>query len=333
MNHTAMNQTPTTHSPSHDQDPVDQDPVVQVDNLTVAYGARVAVHGVSFTVAAGQIVGLIGPNGAGKTSVAETVGGVRNAVTGGSVSVCGLDPLRDRAAVRPLIGMQLQESAFPSRAKVGELCDLYEAIYRAPGAADPLLTSYGLADRRRSFISSLSGGMRQRLALVLAQIGAVRLVILDELTTGLDPEQRRGTWRSVRALADRGVAVLLTSHYMDEVEALCSRVAILNEGRMVAYDSPARITVQRGGPATFTVDVGHDAVAREKLDRLGLNPLSTPTNDDPTTETVRLTGRFPEDYNRIVEAVSAAGLPPSAVTHRAPTFEDAYLGLVGAREE
>ncbi|MBS2963477.1 ABC transporter ATP-binding protein [Actinocrinis puniceicyclus] len=318
---------------SHDSAVADQgqEPVVRVERLTIAYGARTAVSEVSFTVAAGQIVGLVGPNGAGKTSVAETVGGIRDAVAGGSVSVCGLDPLRDRAAVRSLIGMQLQESSFPSRTKVGELCDLYEAIYHAPAAADGLLASYGLADRRRSFISSLSGGMRQRLALVLAQIGAVRLVILDELTTGLDPEQRRGTWRSVRELAERGVAVLLTSHYMDEVEALCSKVVVLREGRTVAYDSPARITVQHGGPATFTVDVGRDGAAREKLDRLGLRRVAAPA---PTREgTAVLTGSFPEDYNRIIEAVSAVGLPPSAVTHRAPTFEDAYLGLVAAQEE
>jgi ABC-2 type transport system ATP-binding protein len=228
--------------------------------------------------------------------------------------------------------MQLQESAFPSRAKVGELCDLYEAIYRAPGAAGPLLAKYGIGDRRGSQITSLSGGMRQRLALVLAQIGAVRLVILDELTTGLDPEQRRETWKSVRDLAERGVAVLLTSHYMDEVEALCTRVGVLREGEMVAFDSPARITAEHGGPATFSIALpdGADQKAADKVRGLGLRELQRGTSAAAAASgTLLFAGTFPDDYNSIVEAVTAAGLPPSTVSHRAPTFEDAYLRLVG----
>jgi ABC-2 type transport system ATP-binding protein len=303
------------------------DPVVRVEGLTVAYGRFVAVRDVSFTDGAGEIVGLVGPNGAGKTTVAETVGGLRDAIAGGSVSVCGFDPRRERKAISRLVGMQLQESSFPSRAKVGELCDLYEAIYGAPGGTESLLQAYGLADRRGSMISALSGGMRQRLALVLAQIGDVKLVILDELTTGLDPEQRRGTWRSVLELAARGVAVLLTSHFMDEVETLCSRVGVLRDGELVAYDSPAHITAEHGGAATFTVDLATpdpDDRALAALHGLGLPrlPATVPGR-------VNLAGRFPEDYNRIVEAAAAAGLPASSVSHRAPTLEDAYLALVG----
>lgn len=297
--------------------------VVAVRRLSITYGSFAAVIDVSFSVAAGQIVGLVGPNGAGKTSIVETVGGLRNAVAGGSVSVFGHDPQRDRKAVSPLIGMQLQDSLFPSRARVSELCEVYEAIYHAPRSAGRLLRKFGLADRRHSLISSLSGGMRQRLALVLSQIGNVRLVILDELTTGLDPEQRRETWRSVLDLAHRGVAVLLTSHYMDEIEALCSQVGVLREGHMVVFDSPSHITARYGGMAIFSVDIDRTSPVYAQVCRLGLRQLPPSSRGD-----VCFAGVFPQDYNRIVQVVMAAGKPASIVGHKSPTFEDAYLRLV-----
>ncbi|MFE2726810.1 ABC transporter ATP-binding protein [Kitasatospora sp. NPDC059327] len=304
----------------------DDEVVARVEHLTVAYGPLVAVRDVSFRVSAGEILGLVGPNGSGKTSVVESVAGLRGAVRGGSVTVLGLDPHRDRDRVGPLVGVQLQESQFPSRTRVGELCDLYEAIYRAPGAAAALLETFGLADRRRSLVADLSGGMRQRLALALAQIGAVRLVVLDELTTGLDPEQRRATWSAVLDLAARGVAVLLTSHHMDEVEALCGRVAVLRAGELLALDTPARLTAAHGGPATFSVDLGGTGADRpplDALDRLGLERRPAAAG-----RCLELTGSFPEDYNRVVRVLADAGLPASIVSHRAPTFEDAYLRLV-----
>ncbi|WP_441247888.1 ABC transporter ATP-binding protein [Kitasatospora sp. McL0602] len=300
--------------------------VLDVDRLTITYGSLTAAREISFQVAAGEIVGLVGPNGAGKTSIVESVGGLRRAVTGGSISLCGVDPQRDRKAVGHLVGMQLQESLFPSRARVGELCDLYEAIYRAPGAAHALLETFGLADRRRSLISTLSGGQRQRLALALAQTGDVRLVVLDELTTGLDPRGRRDTWSCVLDLAARGVAVLLTSHDMEEVETLCARVGVLRSGELLAFDTPARLTAAHGGQAAFRVDLdstGPDADLAHQLDCLGLakRPSTVPRR-------LNYTGRFPEDFNRLTDLVRAAGLPASAVQHRSPAFEDAYLGLV-----
>lgn len=306
----------------------ERETVVHADRLTIAYGGFTAVREVSFRIHPGEVFGLIGPNGAGKTSVAEAVGGLRP-VRAGTVTVCGRDPRRDRGAVTRLLGMQLQESQFPSRARVGELCDLYEAIYRAPGSAAALLEAFGLADRRRSMIADLSGGMRQRLALALAQIGDARLVVLDELTTGLDPHQRRETWRSVLQLAARGVAVLLTSHAMDEVEALCGRVGVLRSGELVALDTPARLTEAHAGPSTFTVDLGAPGGARpagieERLDGLGLTRLpGTPGRPE-------FTGSHPADYDRLVRLLAQAGLPPSAVSLRTPNFEDAYLRLVGA---
>ncbi|MEU6238937.1 ABC transporter ATP-binding protein [Kitasatospora sp. NPDC047058] len=327
----------------------DDGAVVRVDRLTVTYGAFTAVRDVSFRIPPGEVFGLVGPNGAGKTSIVEAVGGLHRPARDGAVSVCGHDPRTDREAVTRLVGMQLQESQFPSRARVGELCELYEAIYRAPGASTALLESFGLADRRRSLIADLSGGMRQRLALALAQIGDVRLVILDELTTGLDPHQRRETWRSVLDLAARGVAVLLTSHAMDEVEALCGRVGVLRAGELVALDPPARLTEAHAGPSAFSVDLravadagGPGAGAKGadgkgageigaggielRLDGLGLTRLPG------APDRLEYAGAFPADYDRIVRLLADAGLPPSAVSRRTPTFEDAYLNLVGGTE-
>ncbi|MFD0275587.1 ABC transporter ATP-binding protein [Kitasatospora sp. NPDC127111] len=323
----------TGNQPSADptEAAADDGAVVRVDRLTVTYGAFTAVRDVSFRIPPGEVFGLVGPNGAGKTSIVEAVGGLRRPARDGAISVCGHDPRTDREAVTRLVGMQLQESQFPSRARVGELCELYEAIYRAPGASTALLESFGLADRRRGLIADLSGGMRQRLALALAQIGDVRLVILDELTTGLDPHQRRETWRSVLDLAARGVAVLLTSHAMDEVEALCDRVGVLRAGELVALDPPARLTEAHAGPSTFSIDLravadgGGRAAGgvEERLDALGLSRL--PGGPDR----LEFTGAFPADYDRIVRLLADAGLPPSAVSRRTPTFEDAYLNLVG----
>jgi len=317
------------HYPAAHRATSDSPAAVDVRGLSITYGSLTAVREVSFSVAVGQIAGLVGPNGAGKTSIVASVGGLRDSITAGSISVFGRDPLRDRKTVSRMVGMQLQDSSFPSRARVSELCELYEAIYNAPGSATMLLQQFGIADRGNSLISALSGGLRQRLALVLAQVGDVRLVILDELTTGLDPEHRRATWESVLDLARRGVAVLLTSHYMDEIEALCSYVGVLREGQLIAFDTPARITAAYGGPATFSVAIDRTDPLFPKLLKLGLRELP-----DAAPGHVDFTGAFPDDYNLIVPAVMSAGKPASIVKYRTPTFEDAYLRLVhGAEKE
>ena len=300
-------------------------PVVQVSDLSLAYGPTPLVRHVSFEVAAGEIVGLVGPNGAGKTSIVESVAGLRQATTGGTIRVCGIDPLEDRARMSSLVGIQLQESAFPSRARVGELCDLYERLYSRPGATRKLLKDFGLDDRRRSFITSLSGGMKQRLALVLAQVGDVRLVILDELTTGLDPEQRRSTWKMVRDLAGTGVAVLLTSHNMDEVETLCSRVGVLLAGSLKAYGSPIELVTQYGGGTRFSVDLrGQPSTASDSAISFGFE-----LGEGERPGFYCFYGQLPEDYNRILSWMTDLGLGSQLVTFKSQNFEDAYLQLVG----
>ncbi|MEH1011965.1 ABC transporter ATP-binding protein [Micromonospora sp. CPCC 206060] len=213
-------------------------PVIEVTNLHKRYGDRIAVHDVSFRVERGEIFGILGPNGAGKTTTVECVAGLR-VPDGGGVSVLGLDPRRDAARLRHRVGVQLQESQLPDRIRVREALDLYASFYRAPADRDRLLADLGLANQRNSAYRSLSGGQKQRLSIALALVGNPEVAILDELTTGLDPQGRLETWELVEQVRDRGVTVLLVTHLMAEAERLCDRIAVIDAGRVVAIDTPA----------------------------------------------------------------------------------------------
>ncbi|MDT3442013.1 MULTISPECIES: ABC transporter ATP-binding protein [unclassified Pseudofrankia] len=219
-------------------------PVVMVRGLRKAYGERVVVDDVDLDVAAGEVVGLIGANGAGKTTTVECVQGLRRP-DAGTVRVLGLDPVRHADRVRRWVGSQLQDSALPDRLRVHEAVELF-ATGRARPAGE-LLDQFGLAERRRSAFASLSGGERQRLFLVLALLNRPRLVILDELTQGLDPAARRGVWSAVRQLRDEGTTVLLVTHELDEAEALCDRVVAMRRGRVLDAGPPARLVDRHAG--------------------------------------------------------------------------------------
>jgi ABC-2 type transport system ATP-binding protein len=183
------------------------------------------------------VLGVLGPNGAGKTTTVECVAGLRTP-DGGTVRVLGLDPATDAAAVRQRVGIQLQSATLPSRMRVQEAMDVFAAAY--PRHADPgvLLADWGLAEHRRQEFATLSGGQRQRLFIALALLGEPEVVVLDELTTGLDPAARRDTWTLVRSLRRQGTTVLLVTHAMDEAEALCDRVVVVAGGRLVAEGTP-----------------------------------------------------------------------------------------------
>jgi ABC-2 type transport system ATP-binding protein len=232
--------------------------VIEVDNLRKRYGSHVAVADVSFQVAQGEIFGLLGRNGAGKTTTVECLQGLRRA-DGGRVRVLGLDPQRHTQQLRRRIGCQLQEAALPDRLKVWEALDLFASL--APGGRDwrVLIDQWGLADKRTASFASLSGGQRQRLFVALALVNDPEVVFLDELTQGLDPAARRVAWGLIRAIQDRGATVVLVTHYMDEAEQLCDRIAVVDEGRVVATDTPQGLIARFGGPVriSFTAD-GHD---------------------------------------------------------------------------
>ena len=228
-------------------DPTLAETVVTVRGLTKSYGGRVVVDALDLDVGAGEVVGLIGANGAGKTTTVECLQGLRRP-DAGHVRVLGLDPVRDAQRLRPQIGSQLQSSGLPDRLRVGEAVTLFSG-QRAVGA-DRLLEQFGLAHRRRSPFAGLSGGERQRLFLVLALLNQPRLVILDELTQGLDPAARREVWSAVAQLRGAGTTVLLVTHELDEAEALCERVVAMRDGRILDQGTPAELVARHAGEST-----------------------------------------------------------------------------------
>jgi ABC-2 type transport system ATP-binding protein len=225
-------------------------PVIDVSQLRKAYGARRVLEDVSFSVERGEIFGIVGPNGAGKTTTVESIAGIRTP-DAGTITVLGLDPRRQRDTLRTRLGVQLQSGDLPDKMRVGEALSLYASFYRNPADPAKLLAEFGLDGHRKTPYGKLSGGLKQRVSIALALIGNPEVAILDELTTGLDPHARRETWRTVSQIRDRGVTVLLVTHYMDEAERLCDRIAVINDGRVAALDTPAGIRALAGPDASL----------------------------------------------------------------------------------
>jgi ABC-2 type transport system ATP-binding protein len=217
--------------------------IIEVEKLRKRYGETVAVSDVSFTVDRGEIFGILGPNGAGKTTTVESIAGLRRP-DGGRIEVLGRAP--GDPELRRLLGVQLQESELPEKMTVREALELFAAFYPRPADWRQLTAELGLADRHDARYASLSGGQKQRLSIALALIGDPRVAILDELTTGLDPQARRDTWDLISGIRDRGVTVLLVTHFMEEAERLCDRLAVIDRGRVVALDTPAGLIARVG---------------------------------------------------------------------------------------
>lgn len=224
-------------------------PIIEVTNLRKTYGEHVAVDDVSFHVEQGEIFGILGTNGAGKTTTVECLQGLRTP-NSGTMSVLGLDPGKDHAALRQRLGSQLQESRLPDKIKVHEALDLYASFYANPADTGDLLAKLGLTEQRDKYFGKLSGGQKQRVSIALALVGRPEVAVLDELTTGLDPHARRDTWKLVEAVRDTGVTVLLVTHFMDEAERLCDRLAIFDAGRVVATGTPDELR-DRAGKSTL----------------------------------------------------------------------------------
>ena len=203
---------------------------ISVDGLNKSFGSRRAVENVSFSVAGGEVFGLLGANGAGKTTTIECILGTKQA-DGGKVSILGMHPLKDRKKLFQQVGVQFQESAYQDKITVRELCEVTQSLYAIPTGYRELLRQFGLSDKEKCAVSELSGGQRQRLFITLALIPNPRVVFLDELTTGLDARARREVWRCLSDMKRKGLAILLTSHFMDEVEALCDHILILKKGQ------------------------------------------------------------------------------------------------------
>ena len=217
--------------------------MIEVKNLTLRYGGVMAVSDVSFRVNKHEIFGIVGLNGAGKSSLVECLSGIQEFFDG-VVRIDGLNPLTEREKLNRMTGIQLQETSYPSKAKVKEVCELFTAMYENPINYNKLLKLMGLSEKKNAYVSKLSGGQRQKLSILLALLPNPKIIFLDELTTGLDPLARREMWQIIKNLQEKGMTIVLISHFMDEVEMLCDRVAVMDKGKIVAMGSIPEIIKQ-----------------------------------------------------------------------------------------
>jgi ABC-2 type transport system ATP-binding protein len=299
------------------------EPVVSVQHLRKQYGDFVAVEDVTIDVREGEIFGIAGPNGAGKTTSVECIQGLRHPDSG-EIRVLGMDPTRDGARLRQRIGSQLQQSALPDRIKVWEALDLFATF--VPGESDwpALIEQWGLTGKEQAAFSDLSGGQQQRLFIALALINNPEVVFLDELTQGLDPAARRVTWGLIRAARDQGKTIILVTHFMDEAETLCDRLAIIDHGRVIALDTPQALVNQHGGPQSITFSTDTEDISWLEL-------LEVVTDVSRNGQQITVTG-----HGALVPLVSHAlverGIIPPDLRIHQDSLEDTFLRLTGRNQ-
>jgi ABC-2 type transport system ATP-binding protein len=299
-----------------------QQPVIRVSGIRKTYGSTVAVDDVSFEVNHGEIFGLIGPNGAGKTTTMECVEGLRTPDRG-AISVLALNPFRDVYKLQDRIGVQLQAAQLQKRIKVWEAVDLWASLYPHPLNGELLLEQLGLTDKRNAWFMTLSGGQKQRLFIALALVNDPEVVFLDELTTGLDPQARRAIWDLVRGIRERGKTVFLTTHLMEEAERLCDRVAILDHGRIIDIDTPARL-VARHCPERTVILTTEDLAAEPCFHAI-------PRVDSVTRLERRFTirGRGEDLVTDVIQCLSENRIRVTDFRTVLPSLEDVFLRVTG----
>ena len=294
--------------------------VIEVESLRKTYGDTVAVDGISFQVEQGEIFGILGPNGAGKTTTVECLQGLRHADSG-HLRVLGLDPRSQSRELQRRIGSQLQESALPDRIRVWEALDLFAAA--VPNAADwqVLIEQWGIAEKRKAAFSSLSGGQRQRLFIALALVSSPEVVFLDEMTTGLDPAARHVAWDLVRKVREKGTTVILVTHFMDEAEYLCDRLAVVNKGKTVAIGSPQELIDRH--TTGVKVSFSSDAQALSWLDALA--EVDSVARQGSRVE---IMGHGPA-LATIAHALVEHEITPLDLRMERPSLEEVFLNLTG----
>jgi ABC-2 type transport system ATP-binding protein len=311
--------------------------VVTVEGLHKHYGQVKAVNGISFQLQAGEIFGMVGPNGSGKTTTIECIEGLKEPDEG-SIAVLGIDPWREPYELRERIGVQLQTCSLPRRMRVEEALDLFASFYRNSRDWKPLLEGLGLGDKRRAFFSQLSGGQKQRLFVALALINQPQVVFLDELTTGLDPRARHAIWYIIREIRDQGTTVYLTTHYMDEAQKLCDRVAILDQGRIIALDTPDQLVNKLGAGMriSFQVNGGVNmrSTGRNGSDAGGFNLSQIGVFEgvqrvEREGSQVVVYGQGEGLVGRIVDCLESNGLPFQDLRTEHANLEDVFLALTG----
>jgi ABC-2 type transport system ATP-binding protein len=292
---------------------------ISVSHLRKTYGETVAVADASLEVERNEIFGIIGPNGSGKTTTVECLQGLRTP-DAGEIRVLDLDPRAQGEALRRRIGTQLQESALPDRIKVWEALDLFATAAQQGRGWQEAAQQWGIFARKDAAFANLSGGERQRLFVALALISNPELVFLDEMTTGLDPAARRVAWSLIRSVRDQGATIVLVTHFMDEVEHLCDRVAVFKQGRVITSDSPAGLIRRHGGGRTvrFTAD-------SQDLDWLTSVQEVHAVEREGARVTVHGQGAV---LAHVAAALVAHGLTPADLRVDLPTLEDVYMTLV-----
>ena len=297
-------------------------PVIEVTELRKSYGGRAVVDGVSFAVEEGEIFGILGPNGAGKTTTVECVEGLR-VPDAGRVRVTGLDPVADHARVARVLGAQLQQSELQPKLTVREALELYASFYPGPLDWAPLAERLGLTQKLTTRFGKLSGGQKQRLFIALALIGNPRVVVLDELTTGLDPRARRDTWALIEDVRNSGVTVLLVTHFMEEAQRLCDRIAVIDKGRVAALDTPAGLIRRSAGATVISFT---PSAPLDERDLAALPALASVEHKDGR---ITLSGTD-ETVNAVITLLARHHITAHQLRVVDATLDDAFLDLTKA---
>ncbi|BET47530.1 ABC transporter ATP-binding protein [Kitasatospora aureofaciens] len=297
-------------------------PVIEVTDLRKSYGGRPVVDGVSFAVEEGEIFGVLGPNGAGKTTTVECVEGLR-VPEAGRVRVTGLDPVADHRRVAEVLGAQLQQSEIQPKLTVREALDLYAAFYPKPADWRPLAERLDLGPMLDTRFAKLSGGQKQRLFIALALVGDPRVVVLDELTTGLDPRARRETWQLIEDIRAGGVTVLLVTHFMEEAQRLCDRIAVIDRGRVAALDTPAGLIRRSAGATVISF------TPSAPLDEADLRALPDLASVEFRDGRLTLSGTD-ETVNAVITLLARTRVTAHQLRVTDTTLDDAFLDLTEA---
>ncbi len=299
------------------------------------YGETIAVDGLDLTIWPGEVFGILGPNGAGKTTTLEMLEGLR-APDSGVMRVASFDPVSEPENVHRVIGVQLQSTALFDYLTCAEIVALFASLYGAdasPARVDDLLALVGLEEKPRSRVNALSGGQQQRLAIALALVNTPRIAFLDEPTTGLDPAARRTLWRTIRDIRDAGTTVVLTTHYMEEAEQLCDRIAIMDRGRVVACDTPRALIQDLGAAATVRASVQGGSLMPDEVLRLqGVVGAELRDHDSGATLVLQTT----DAQATLVALLDLAGrqrVTLSGLSTAQASLEDVFLARTGHRYE
>jgi|AGTN01.1.fsa_nt_gi ABC-type multidrug transport system, ATPase component len=298
--------------------------VVNVEGLTVKYRDLTAVDNISFSVNDGEIFGIIGPNGAGKTSAIECIEGLRKYASG-SLSVLGISP-ENRRQLYSDIGVQLQEASFPDTIKVEEVCKLFSSFYAAPADYNALLGRFGLQDKKHSFVKKLSGGQKQKLSIIVALISNPKIIFLDELTTGLDPASRRDMWELIKSLNAEGKTIIMTTHYMEEAQYLCSRVMVMVKGKIAALGTVQELLRQFEIPQKITFN-------SPDISKINLSGIGGVSEVKISDNSITVGGTGSNLLRDVTLYLTKENIAFSDLSGQAPGLEDVYFKLTGQNPE